>query len=80
MSEAKYEITHSASGWVIKHDNELSEPYEMPEAAFEAAVTAASLSLRHRHDVVISLTHDRAAKVSQETSGAASNPNMQEPD
>lgn len=57
MAAARYEIYPSEDGWVIKHDNESSQPYEFPEAAFEAAVAAASLSLKNKHDVSVTVTH-----------------------
>ena len=76
MSIARYDVHHDSAGWVIVHDGEVSPPYEMPEAAFEAAIAAASLSLRDRYDVVISLTHDKAAKWSRETSGNTSDLNL----
>jgi hypothetical protein len=47
----------------------------MAEAAFEAAVSAASLSLRNRHDVVVSLAHGASDKL-PETIGATSDPNI----
>ena len=76
MSEARYDIIRESSGWIIRHDRETSEPYELPEAAFEAAVAAASLSVRNRHDVIVSLVHEQAAGAQRVGGEAVSDPGI----
>ncbi|MFT4130275.1 MAG: hypothetical protein QM743_01935 [Chitinophagaceae bacterium] len=55
MPQASYRITGSTDGWVIEHDGKRGGGYELPEAAFETAVAAASLDLKERRDVTISV-------------------------
>ncbi|WP_454817694.1 hypothetical protein [Labrys neptuniae] len=55
MSHASYRIIGTAEGWVIEHDGQRGGGYELPEAAFETAVTAASLDLKDRRNVNISV-------------------------
>ncbi len=56
MGLAVYEITGDAGQWRVFHDGEASNVYQTKEAAFEAAVAAASLALRQGHDVRVSVT------------------------
>ncbi|WP_209432719.1 hypothetical protein [Labrys sp. LIt4] len=55
MSQASYRIIGRADGWVIEHDGKRGGGYELPEAAFETAVAAASLDLKERRNVNISV-------------------------
>ena len=55
MSQASYRIIGSADGWFIEHDGKRGGGYELPEVAFETAVAAASLDLKERRDVNISV-------------------------
>ena len=48
MGVASYEIVGSAGEWRVRHDGKAENVYETKEAAFEAAVAAASLALRQR--------------------------------
>ena len=54
MGSAIYEIVGSAGAWRVRHDGRADNVYETKEAAFEAAVSAASLALRQGHEVRVS--------------------------
>lgn len=43
---AIYDIVRGGEGWMIKHDGKEEGSYKTAEAAFEAAVAAASNSIR----------------------------------
>ena len=45
METAVYEIVGQGNQWFVLHDSDRAGPYITKEAAFEAAVPAASLSL-----------------------------------
>jgi hypothetical protein len=51
MSIANYEVVPSGSGWVILHDGSAGLVYATKEAAFEAAMAAASLAIREGFEV-----------------------------
>jgi hypothetical protein len=51
MGLASYEIVGDAGEWRVRHDGKAENVYETKEAAFEAAVAAASLALRQWHEV-----------------------------
>nr|WP_246801324.1 hypothetical protein [Bradyrhizobium genosp. L] len=51
MGLASYEIIGSDGEWRVSHDGKADNVYETIEAAFEAAVTAASLALCQGHEV-----------------------------
>jgi len=53
MGLASYEIFGHAGEWRIRHDGKSQSAYETKEAAFEAAMAAASLALRQGHEVKI---------------------------
>jgi hypothetical protein len=53
MGLASYEIIGDAGEWRVSHDGKAENVYETKEAAFEAAVAAASLALRQGHEVRI---------------------------
>ena len=53
MGLAKYEITGKPGEWHVLHDGQAPNTYETKEAAFEAAVAAASLALRQGHEVIV---------------------------
>jgi len=57
MAEAIYEIAGSGTVWVFEHGGEESPAYPSAEAAFEAAVSAASADLRDGLDLIIRLSH-----------------------
>src|ERR1700722_16954864 len=51
MGLAAYEIIGNDAEWRVRHDGKAENIYETKEAAFEAAVAAASLALRQGHEV-----------------------------
>ena len=51
MGLAAYEIFGAAGEWRIRHDGRAENVYQTKEAAFEAAIAAASLALRPGHEV-----------------------------
>jgi hypothetical protein len=55
MGLAEYMIVSKASGWTVLHDGEAPNDYDTKEAAFEAAVAAASLAIREGHEVHVSV-------------------------
>lgn len=54
MGLASYAITPIAERWSVLHDGEVEGDYVTKEAAFEAAVAAASLAIREGHEVHVS--------------------------
>ena len=64
MAIASYEVVGSGGVWRVKHDGEPVGSYQTKESAFEAAVAAASLAVRERYEVQLSVQW-----------GFASNPN-----
>jgi hypothetical protein len=54
MGLAAYAIVGSAGEWRVRHDGSEDNVYQTKEAAFEAAVAAASLALRQGHEIRIS--------------------------
>ena len=55
MGLAEYMIVSKADGWTILHDGTAQNDYQTKEAAFEAAVAAASLTIREGHEVHVSV-------------------------
>ena len=55
MGLASYAILEKGTSWTILHDGEASNEYASKEAAFEAAVAAASLAIRQGHEVHVSV-------------------------
>jgi hypothetical protein len=51
MGLAAYEIIGDDAEWRVRHDGKAENSYETKEAAFEAAVAAASLALRQGHEI-----------------------------
>jgi phosphotransferase system HPr-like phosphotransfer protein len=51
MGIASYEIIGVVGEWRVSHDGKAENVYQTKEAAFEAAVAAASLALRQGHEV-----------------------------
>lgn len=64
MGTARYEIFGTEGAWRVHHDGKAENEYATKEAAFEAAIAAASLALRQGHEVIVS------APSSQTTTGA----------
>ncbi|MBC7855553.1 MAG: hypothetical protein IAF94_19155 [Pirellulaceae bacterium] len=63
MGLAAYDIQGSGKSWSIFHDGKPEGDYETSEAAFEAAVAAASLALRQGHDVRVTVKGESALDV-----------------
>jgi sarcosine oxidase gamma subunit len=55
MGLAEYMIVSKPDGWTVLHDGTAQHDYETKEAAFEAAVAAASLAIRQGHEVHVSV-------------------------
>jgi len=55
MGQASYTVVRKESGWAVAHDGNVGQAYVTKEAAFEAAVTAATISLHDGHDITISV-------------------------
>ena len=55
MGVAAYDITGADKEWRVRHDGEAENVYETIEAAFEAAVAAASPALRQGHEVRVAV-------------------------
>jgi Uncharacterized protein conserved in bacteria (DUF2188) len=51
MGLASYEIIGNDGEWRVRHDGKAENVYETKEAAFDAAVIAASLALRQGYEV-----------------------------
>lgn len=54
MGLASYAIVEHRGAWVILHDGEAEGDFETKEAAFESAMSAASLAVRQGHEVHVS--------------------------
>jgi phosphotransferase system HPr-like phosphotransfer protein len=48
-------IVSKSNGWTVLHDGAAGNDYDTKEAAFEAAVAAASLAIRQGHEVHVSV-------------------------
>jgi hypothetical protein len=55
MGLAQYAVIARGQGWTVLHDGNAENDYETKEAAFDAAVAAASLAIREGHEVHISV-------------------------
>jgi hypothetical protein len=55
MGLAQYSVVAAGNGWTILHDGDVTNTYATKEAAFEAAVVAASLAIREGHEVHVSV-------------------------
>lgn len=53
MGSANYKIFGVPGAWRVDHDGKAPNTYQTKEAAFEAAVAAASLALRQGHEVSV---------------------------
>jgi len=54
MGHAIYTVTSTEKGWTVLHDGQPEGDYATKEAAFEAAIAAASLAIREGHEVQVS--------------------------
>ena len=61
MGLAQYSIVPIEAFWTVLHDGALEGHFETKEAAFEAAVMAASLAMREGHEVHVSAPSREAA-------------------
>jgi hypothetical protein len=55
MGLAEYMIVSKPDGWTVLHDGSAPHNYDTKEAAFEAAIAAASLAIRQGHEVHVSV-------------------------
>ena len=55
MGLAQYAIVPVRGEWGVLHDGNVNGQYATKEAAFEAAVAAASLAMRQGHEVHVSV-------------------------
>ncbi|MCB1391823.1 MULTISPECIES: hypothetical protein [unclassified Nitrobacter] len=56
MGLASYEVFEKGRSWIVLHDGKADHEYATKEAAFEAAVGAASVAIREGDEVHISVT------------------------
>jgi hypothetical protein len=61
MGSATYEIAERGKSWTVLHDGKANGEYATREAAFEAAVGAASVTIRQGHEVRISVPGQNSA-------------------
>ncbi|MDB5519512.1 MAG: hypothetical protein JWQ17_6270 [Tardiphaga sp.] len=54
MGLAEYEVVANGKAWSVLHDGRAENDYATKEAAFEAAVAAASLAIREGHEIHVS--------------------------
>jgi hypothetical protein len=64
MGITNFEISGSKGAWRVRHNGKTGYEYATREAAFQAAIAAASHALREGHDVTVT------APASQTTAGA----------
>lgn len=55
MGLAQYAIVPLRDQWGVLHDGDINGEYATKEAAFEAAIAAASLAMRQGHEVHVSV-------------------------
>jgi hypothetical protein len=55
MGLAQYSIVPIRDQWGVLHDGNINGEYATKESAFESAVAAASLAIRHGHEVHVSV-------------------------
>ncbi|WP_249159857.1 DUF2188 domain-containing protein [Bradyrhizobium tropiciagri] len=61
MGLAAYDIVGRDGSWHVEHDGVSRNTYETKEAAFEAAVAAASLAMRQGHAVRVTVPESENA-------------------
>jgi len=64
MGLAQYAIVPVRDQWGVLHDGDVNGEYATKEAAFEAAVSAASLAMRQGHEVHVSVPAREAGRSS----------------
>ncbi len=55
MGRAVYQVVRDDEDWLVKHETDVAGPYLTKEAAFEAAVAAASASLANGHAIELTV-------------------------
>lgn len=55
MALAEYMIVERGERWGVLHDGDVRNEYDTKEAAFEAAIAAATLAIRQGHEVHVSV-------------------------
>jgi hypothetical protein len=68
MGLAAYDIVGRDGAWHVEHDGAVRNTYQTKEAAFEAAVAAASLAMRQGHSVRVTVPESENS-VGAENSG-----------
>jgi len=63
MGLAAYDVQGLGKRWSIFHDGAPEGDYETAEAAFEAAVAAASLALREGHEIRVTVKGQQSLDV-----------------
>jgi hypothetical protein len=53
MGLAAYDVVGNGQDWSVSHDDTLQGKYDTKEAAFEAAISAASLAIKLGHEIRI---------------------------
>lgn len=67
MGIARYEIVGMEGAWRVRHDGTADNSYATKEAAFEAAIAAASLAIRQGHEVIVTAPASETATASPAT-------------
>jgi hypothetical protein len=67
MGLAQYAIVPLRDQWGVLHDGDVNGEYATKEAAFEAAVSAASLAMRQGHEVHVSVPARNEGKADSTT-------------
>jgi hypothetical protein len=60
MGSANYKIAEKGKSWTLLHDGQADGEYATKEAAFEAAVAAASVAIKQGYEVCISVPSTEA--------------------
>ena len=55
MGIAEYRVVSNGNRWSVLHDGALENDYASKEAAFEAAVAAASLAIKEGHEIRVTV-------------------------
>jgi hypothetical protein len=62
LGSANYQITEKGKSWTVLHDGKADGEYATKEAAFEAAVSVASVAIKQGYEVCISVPSTKAGK------------------